>query len=191
MSQNPATIPAGTRQLKTFSSLVNIEKKKVESAEAVMKYFKYAGISVTPFTPRMDASQFDSGQGFVTTFTGLNVVRVAVAVNPGDQLVAVPPMKWADNTLSDNADHMLNACLGKRRGVRMFVYPLRKLRDRLQTDNKYLQEWTIGRCVGGASAVSLPFYRYISKMLTLLDRASSRRWCLVRGMGAFAKPLQV
>tara|TARA_A100001015_G_C14985277_1_gene711270 strand:+ start:936 stop:1724 length:789 start_codon:yes stop_codon:yes gene_type:complete len=167
LSQNPAVMPAGTRQLKTFSSLVNVSSNHVISAEAFIKRFKYAGVSVTPFTPRMDASQFDSGQGFVTTFTGLNVVRVAHAVNPGDQLVAVPPKEWAISNLGSEPELNHDSSLGKRRGVRMFVYPLRKLNQSLQSNNQYLQEWTIGRCAGGASKVIYSIYISVHKRFTV------------------------
>lgn len=95
--------PHGMRQLAVFSSLRY--KSSAGDDAAKISYFiqnyKFAGLAVTPYTPRLGADGFQQGQGFVATFTGLNVVRVAEDVICGDVLVAVPPLKEHINKLRD------------------------------------------------------------------------------------------
>jgi hypothetical protein len=47
-----------------------------------LKHYKYGGVAVTGYTPNMGASGFDSSQGFVSTFSGLNVVRRLTLLPP-------------------------------------------------------------------------------------------------------------
>ena len=144
--------PSGQRQLKAFSALTDMAGDNAATEKHFMNAYKYAGVAVTPYTPRLDASQFDSGQGFVTTFTGLNVIKVACNVSPGDMLIAVPPIDWAIT----NARHEDSLMRGKIVGARMWVMKIgeKSLYKNLSTE--YKKMWTIGRCVGGALKVCFP-----------------------------------
>lgn len=71
--------PHGMRQMAVFSSLRYKPKDRSDTdrIKRFIEYYKFAGLAVTPYTPRLGSEGFQQGQGFVATFTGLNVVRVA------------------------------------------------------------------------------------------------------------------
>jgi hypothetical protein len=95
--------PHGMRQMAVFSSL-RYKKKANSDAQRikdVIENYKFAGLAVTPYTPRLGADGFQQSQGFVATFTGLNVVRLAEDAICGDILVAIPPLKDHEKYLRD------------------------------------------------------------------------------------------
>ena len=95
--------PHGMRQMAVFSSLRYKQKDTADAARIkhFIENYKFAGLAVTPYTPRLGSEGFQQGQGFVATFTGLNVGRVAEDVICGDILVAVPPLSSQDKYLRD------------------------------------------------------------------------------------------
>ena len=163
--------PHGMRQMSVFSSLRYKQMDATDEAriEHYIKTYKFAGLAVTPYTPRLGSEGFQQGQGFVATFTGLNVVRVAEDVICGDILVAVPPLNDHINKLRD----VIGTCLvclypkpktltctpGKHTSPTMLVVPVRwlckqKYRDttgeKRLADIEGLKGFVVGRCVGGA-----------------------------------------
>ena len=71
-----AAQPYGMRQMAVFSSLRYKPKSndKAGDKELIKNYvkaYKYAGLAVTPFTPRLGSDGFQQSQGFVATFTGI------------------------------------------------------------------------------------------------------------------------
>lgn len=37
-----------------------------------VEHYKFSGLAVTPYTPRLGSDGFQQGQGFVATFTGMS-----------------------------------------------------------------------------------------------------------------------
>jgi len=101
-------------------------------------------VAVTPYVFKAHASQFDSGQGFVSTFSGTNVVYVAEDCKPGDVLVAVPPTDVHTKTLHAKTKH---------RGSIAAVIPVSKAKGKLaENEHVLLNQLVVGRCVHGARA---------------------------------------
>jgi len=98
-----AAQPHGMRQMSVFSSLRNkpYKEDKIKLLEHYIKYYKLAGLAVTPYRVNLGAEGFQQSQGFVATFTGLNVVRVSNDVICGDILIAIPPMDCCISQLRD------------------------------------------------------------------------------------------
>lgn len=110
-----ASQPFGQRQLAVFSSLRNVQDLGEDdlNIQNIKNKYKFAGLAVTPFYVKLGADQFQPTQGFVSTFTGLNTVRVACDVLAGDILVAAPPLKCCRSKLHE--------LVGKHTGPVMLV----------------------------------------------------------------------
>lgn len=100
-------------------------------------------MAVTPYVFKAHASQFDSGQGFVSTFSGTNVVYVAEDCRPGDVLVAVPPNNDQTTKLRS---------MSKHRGAIAAVVPVKKAKELFGNQKEFLNHLVVGRCVHGARA---------------------------------------
>jgi hypothetical protein len=185
-------LPKGTRQLPCFSSLHAIGN--AVSALSVggtdtcpvnwtefNKSYMYAGLAVTPFTPRLGSTTFDQGQGFVACFSGLNVVTVKDKCRAGDILVAVPPLKKEiGQAMTKEGTHIS----GKHTGAVMSVVTWEQAKDRCCSSGtttpcttEHLQQWVVGRCVGGAAAgfrATVSLCRQCTRMLMLVCMC---RWC--------------